>query len=134
MLKIILGVLVGFVVWSILWVGSDQILIATLGWYGAHQADFANAMANKTPFAPNITFLLMNLIRSVIISLISGYIAAAVAKENTRSTLALGVLLLAFGAMVELIAWNYLPVWYHFLFLFLLIPVTIAGGKMKKFG
>lgn len=133
MVRIILGVIVGFIVWSILWVGSDQVLIASLNWYRDHQLDFEKAMFNKTPFAPLMSVLIMHIARSVIISLISGYIAAIVANENKKSTLILGILLLLFGAGVEVWAWNYLPVWYHFVFLFLLIPVTIAGGKLKKF-
>ncbi len=133
MVRIILGVIVGFIVWSILWVGSDQVLIASLNWYRDHQLDFEKAMFNKTPFAPLMSVLIMHIVRSVIISLISGYIAAIVANENKKSTLILGILLLLFGAGVEVWAWNYLPVWYHFVFLFLLIPVTIAGGKLKKF-
>jgi len=132
MIRIILGIIVGFVVWSILWVGSDQLLIATIDWYGAHQLAFQKAMIGNTAFEPNMTVLLMNLVRSVAISFIAGFVTAVVAKENRRSTLILGIILLAFGLMVELIAWHYLPVWYHFLFLFLLIPVTMLGGRMKK--
>jgi hypothetical protein len=41
-------------------------------------------------------------------------------------------LLFLFGLMVQIVAWRYIPIWYHFLFLFLLIPVTIAGGKLRK--
>lgn len=132
MLRIVLGVIVGFIVWSILWVGSDQVLINTIAWYGDHQHGFERAMFNKEAFTPLTTVLIMNLVRSVVISLISGYLAALVANENRRTTLILGILLLLFGAMVEVIAWHYLPVWYHFLFLFLLIPVTMAGGKLRK--
>lgn len=133
MLRIILGVIVGFVVWSILWVGSDQVMIQTIGWYGDHQHAFERAMVNKEAFEPLMSILMINIVRSVIISLVSGYVAALVAAENRRSTLILGVVLLLFGAMVEVMAWNFLPVWYHLVFLVLLIPVTIAGGKMKNF-
>jgi len=132
MIRIILGVLVGFIVWSILWVGSDQVLVSTLGWYRDHQLGFQKAMFNGEPFQASTTVLIMNLVRSVIVSLISGYLAALVAGENKRSPLILGIILLLFGIMVEAIAWRYLPIWYHFLFLFLLIPVTIAGGKLRS--
>lgn len=133
MLRIILGVIVGFVVWSILWVGSDQVMIQTIGWYGEHQHAFERAMVNKEAFSPDLTVLILNIVRGVIISFISGYIAVLAAGENKKSTLYLGILLLLFGAMVEVMAWNFLPVWYHLIFLVLLIPVTIAGGKMKNF-
>ena len=132
MLRIILGVIVGFIVWSIIWIGSDQVMIGAIGWYGEHQQAFEKAMFNKTPFTPLMSVLIMNIVKSMIISLIAGYITAVVANENKRSTLILGICLLLFGVFVEVMAWNYLPVWYHFVFLFLLIPVTLAGGRMKK--
>ncbi len=131
MLRIILGVIVGFVVWTIIWVGSDQVLMGSIGWYGEHQLGFEKAMLNKTPFSPLMIVLIMNVVRGVITTLIAGYITAIVTNENKRSTLILGILLLVCGAIVEVMAWNYLPIWYHFVFLFLLIPVTIAGGKLK---
>ena len=133
MLKIVLGVIAGFVAWSILWVGSDQVLmIASPTWYGAHQLDFALAMANQMSFEADTTVLIMHIIRSIIISIISGFLAAIVAGENRRAPLILGVLLLLFGAMVEVMAWNYLPIWYHVVFLALLVPMTILGGKLKQ--
>ena len=132
MIRIILGVIAGFIAWSILWVGSDQILIATLGWYGEHQMAFQNAISGGGPFEASSTVLIMHLVRSVIISLISGYFAAVIARENRRAPLALGILLFLFGLMVQIVAWRYIPIWYHFLFLFLLIPVTIAGGRLRN--
>ena len=132
MIRIILGVIAGFIAWSILWVGSDQILIAMLGWYGEHQTAFQKAMSDGGPFEANSAVLIMHLVRSVIISLISGYLAALVAGENRRAPLALGILLFLFGLMVQIVAWRYIPIWYHFLFLFLLIPVTIAGGRLRN--
>jgi hypothetical protein len=133
MIRIILGIIAGFIAWSIIWVGSDQVLISSLDWYRQHQEGFALAMVNNAPFEANTTILIMNLVRSVITSFMAGYLAAVIAGENRRSTLILGVMLLLVGIMVEVIAWRYLPIWYHFLFLFLLIPVTVAGGKVKRF-
>src|SRR5687768_2253883 len=38
MVRLILPVVVGFAVWTVLWLGSDQMLInASKDWYGAHQ-------------------------------------------------------------------------------------------------
>lgn len=133
MLRIILGAFVGFIVWSIIWVGSDAIIMAiSPGWYAAHQTDFRVAVTGHQPFTPNTTILIMHLIRSVIVSIISGFVAAVVARENTLTTIILGVLLLAFGIFVQTLAWSYLPIWYHFTFLVLLIPTTILGGRLKK--
>jgi hypothetical protein len=133
MLRIISGVIVGFVVWSILWVGAGEVLSLILpDWYGKTSADFRAAVAAQTPYALGSGVLIWLLIQSVICSLISGYIAALIARENVKSTLLLGVLLLLFGIFVQSMHWNYMPLWYHIPFLLLLIPVTIMGGKLRK--
>lgn len=129
----VLGVIAGFVAWSIVWVGSDQVLMmASPVWYGAHQLGFEMAMTNQESFTPDTTILLMHLVRSVIISIMSGFLAAFVAGENRRTPLILGIVLLAAGLLVEVMAWNYLPIWYHLIFLALIVPMTILGGKLKQ--
>jgi uncharacterized membrane protein YeaQ/YmgE (transglycosylase-associated protein family) len=133
MLRIIAGVVIGFVVWSILWTGSDALLSAlSPGWYGRHLNEFQSAVDNRTDYTADSTMLILGLIRSVIFSLVAGYIAAAIARENVKSTVALGILLVLFGAFIQSILWNYLPLWYHIPFLLMLIPMTIAGGKLKR--
>ena len=133
MLKIVLGVIAGFVAWSVLWVGTDAVIsMASPSWYGAHQNSFAMAMGTGQPFAADTTILGMHLIRAVIITLMSAFLAAFIAGENRRAPLFLGILLLLFGIMVQAMAWNYLPLWYHLIFLGLLIPVSIIGGKIKQ--
>lgn len=133
MARIILGVIVGFVVWSFLWVGSDAISGAlSPDWYGIHQTEFEKAVNSQTPFAVDSTILILGLIRSFIFSVISGFIAALIACENSKSTIGLGILLLIAGIFVQSIFWNYVPLWYHVAFLLMLIPMTILGGKLKK--
>ena len=133
MLRMILGIIIGFIVWSILWVGSDFVLAAVSpGWYGEHHTNLEAAVNNKTAFTPDSTILIGGLIRSVIFSLISGFIAAVIARENIKTTLGLGILLLLFGIFIQSIYWNYVPLWYHISFLLLLIPMTILGGKLKN--
>jgi len=133
MLKIVLGVIAGFVAWSVLWLGSDQVLMmASPAWYGAHQTAFEFAMGTRQPFTPDVTILVMHLVRAAIISVMSGFLAAFIAGENRKAPLALGVLLLAFGLMIQIMAWNYLPIWYHGIFLAMLIPVTMIGGMLKQ--
>lgn len=131
--RIILGVIVGFVAWSILWVGGDEAFGGLLpDWYGTQKLAFEKAAFNHTPFEANSSFLIFKLLHSVVVSVISGYLAVLVAKEQSRTTLILGVLLLAVGIFFETTYWEQLPVWYHLVFLFMLIPMTIAGGKLKK--
>ena len=132
MLRVILGVVAGFIAWSILWVGSDQVMMSAIGWYGEHQRAFEKAMTNGDAFTADTTILAMHIIRSIVISIMSGFLAAIIANENRRSTLILGIILFLFGAGVEAVAWKYLPIWYHLVFLVLIIPMTILGGKLRK--
>ncbi len=133
MLRIILGVIAGFIAWSILWVGSEQVLVSMWpDWYGKHQIAFEKAVYNKEAFTPDTTILIMNLVRLTIISILSGFLAAMIAGENKRSTLVLAILLFVFGVVVTALTWAILPIWYHIVLLALLVPMTIAGGKLKK--
>jgi hypothetical protein len=133
MLKIVLGVIAGFVAWSIIWVGSDEVLkIASPMWYGAHQLGFEKAVTNGEPFTADTTILIMHLVRNAIVSIMSGFLAAFIAGENRRAPMILGIILLLVGIAVEAYAWNYAPAWYHVLFVLLLVPMTLFGGKLKQ--
>jgi hypothetical protein len=132
MIRIILAIVVGFVVWSLLWVGSDAVFSAFSDGWGKTSMDFRAAVENKTPFTLSSVVLITLLIKSFIVSIISGFITALIARENTKSTFALGILLLLFGISIQSAYWNYMPLWYHLPFLLLLIPMTLLGGKLKK--
>jgi hypothetical protein len=132
MVRIILGVIAGFIAWSILWVGSDAILSAISTDWGKTSTEFQEAAAKQTPYTLSSTVLIALLIKSFIVSIISGFVTALIARENTKSTFALGVLLLLFGIFVQVGYWNYMPLWYHIPFLILLIPMTVLGGKLRK--
>lgn len=130
--KIILGIVVGFIVWSILWVGSDAIFAVISPSWGKTSADFQAATANKTPFTLDSWIFVVLLVKSFIVSIISGYVTVLIARENLKSTVGLGILLLIFGIFIQSSVWNYMPLWYHIPFLLMLIPMTILGGKLKS--
>lgn len=133
MARTILAVIAGFIAWSILWVGSDQVIAnVSPDWWGAHQLAMERAITNQTEFTADSTILILNIVRSAIISLLSGFLAAMVAGENRRSALWLGILLLLVGIFVQTMMWNYIPIVYHLVFLALLVPMTILGGKLKS--
>ncbi len=133
MLRVILGVIIGFFVWSFLWVGSDALFSAiSPSWYGKHQNEFGQAINSQADFSVDSTILILGLFRSVLFSIIAGFITALTARENTISTFLLGILLLLFGIFIQSIFWNYVPLWYHISFLLLLIPMTVLGGKLKS--
>lgn len=122
MFKIILGAIVGFFVWSILWVGGDAILKAV-------SVNYAESAATMNFSAP---MLMIPLILSAAVSIVSGFVAASIARENTKSPLLLGILLLITGIFVQLSVWEKIPVWYHLAFWVLLIPMASLGGKLRS--
>jgi len=132
MLRIILGVIVGFIVWSIFWVGSDAVFSAISADWGKKSAEFQSAAENNIPYTIETSVLIVLLVKSFILSIISGFIAALIARENFKSTISLGILLLIFGIFIQMAYWNYMPLWYHVPFLLMLIPMTILGGKLRK--
>jgi hypothetical protein len=135
MVRIILGVIVGFIVWSIVWVGGEALLASlSPDWLGKHSLDAQKALAAGTPLesASDAGIAAINLIRSFVTSLIGGYMAALVAGEYKRSTMALGIILLIVGVMVEYMFWNLAPAWYHVLFVLGLLPLTILGGRIRR--
>ncbi len=133
MLRIIIGAIIGFVVWIILLLISDQIWLAiSPDWYGKHQIEMVATINRKMPFTADSAILIVAVARSAIFSIISGFIAALIAKERFKSTVGLGILLLAFGIFAHSMILNNVPIWYHFLILLPLIPLTIFGGSLVK--
>jgi hypothetical protein len=132
MVRIILGVIAGFFAWSIVWVGSEKILSAIWPeWYGAHQLAFEAAVNHGGQFTADTTILLMNIVRGSLVSVMSGFLVALIAGENKRSPLVLGFLLMAFGLLIVVLSWPYVPIWYHIIFTAMLLPMAIVGGKLK---
>jgi hypothetical protein len=131
MVRIVVGVVGGFVAWVIAWVGGETILSAI--WpegFGAHQRAFEAAIANGGQFTADTTLLLTHIVLASIVSVMSGFLATLIAGENIRAPFVLGFLLLAFGVLKAVMSWPYVPIWYHVIFTALLIPMTIAGGKL----
>ena len=132
MLRIILGVIAGFIVWSIVWVGMDALLSAVSpDWFGKNLNEFQNAVERHEDFMTPVSVSGYLIFQSILCSLLAGLTAATIAGRNQKTTFALGVLLLITGIFIEAAYWNYFPVWYHISFLLLLIPATMLGGRLK---
>ncbi len=130
MVRLVLGVIVGFLAWAIVWVGSEKILSAIWPEFGAHQLAFEAAVKNGGQFTADTRMLLTHIVLASIVSVMSGFLAALIARENIRAPLVLGVLLVAFGLLKAVMSWSYVPIWYHVIFTALLIPMAILGGKL----
>ncbi len=120
--RTILAVFVGFALWSLIWLGGGSVLPGLFP--GAVGANGSSA---------NTGYLLALAALSVIASLAAGYLARAIAKvSGAAPQLALGVILLLVGIAVESGYWGLLPLWYHLVFLVLLLPATLAGAWLRS--
>ena len=130
MLRIVLGVISGFIGWLIVWVGSEKILSAIWPAFGAHQRAFEEVIKNGGQFTADTTMLLTHIVLGSIVSVMSGSVAALIAGENTRAPLVLGFVLLVLGLLKAYMSWPYVPIWYHVIFTAILLPMAIIGGKL----
>jgi hypothetical protein len=119
--RMILAVLVGAAVWAMLWVGGAQ----------AAQAAFPELLQASQPVT-HTGALAGYVLYSVLLSILAGYVTATVAsRDPMRAVWALAVVQLALGIGIEVSAWNLAPAWYHLVFLALLVPATVYGGRLR---
>ena len=118
MVRLILAFIVAPVVWGVVMFGGTLLI--------------GMVFPDVQPAGPfPIGYLVLALVGSVIYSVVSGMAAAAVAGgDATRAGLVAGVALLLVGVGVQAGSWDLLPVWYHLVFLALLIPAAVVGARL----
>lgn len=118
--RAILAVVAGAVLWAVLWVGGTAGASAALG------------LAPGEPVTHTGT-LLGYIAYSVVLSLLAGYVAAALADSSEPMTPVwwLAGLQLVLGILFEVSAWTMTPVWYHLVFLALVVPAVVLGGYLR---
>lgn len=118
MLMNILAVIAGFALWSILWLGGNP-LVARL-FPGALKEDGSL----RHPGA-----LVALLVFAALVSVAAGYVVPLV-SAGANLPLILGAILLLVGILVQRQYWALMPVWYHLIFLALLVPATLYGASL----
>jgi hypothetical protein len=121
-LRIILGAIAGLVAWAVVVTAFDIILRKS--W-----VDYA--LVEKS-LAFTLPMMMARLSESAVSSVLSGFVAALVAKERTKSPLAAGVVLLALFLPAHISIWHKLPVWYHLTFFTSLPLLSLAGGLLTR--
>ena len=116
----VLAVLAGAVVWAVLWVGGTALLPAV----------FPRLVEPGAPITA--TGILVGLIvYGVILSVLAGWTTGRLAaSEPLRHAAILAVIQLALGIRFETSAWDLTPIWYHLVFLALIVPATVYGGRL----
>lgn len=121
MMRSVVAVLAGTALWSVLWIGFG------LGM----QAAFPETI-QPDRYLGHLPTLLGYLAASTAFSVIAGYVTAlAAGKRPVGHAVAAGIVLVVLGIGFEASYWNLLPVWYHLVFLALLLPGNVVGGIMR---
>jgi len=133
MIRIILGVVAGFIAWLIVWIGSEKIIGAIWPAFSVNQKAFEEVVKNgpgASGFTADTPMLLAQLILGLAVSLLAGILSALIAGENSRAPMVVGILLLLMGIAKAVMSWQYVPLWYHIVFTAILLPLAIVGGKL----
>ncbi|HEX6882059.1 MAG TPA: hypothetical protein VF530_01700 [Planctomycetota bacterium] len=119
-MRTFLALLLGFALWSALWVGGHQAALSA--WPSLY--DEGGIPRASATYAGYLVF-------SVLCSLLAGGLARLVAAQGSRAVLVLGLLLVGVGIGFQASVWSQEPLWYHLVFLGLLLPATLAGGRRR---
>lgn len=115
------AVLAGAAVWAVLWISGNAGLTSALP-----------EIATPGQRLEHVPVLLGLIAYSVALSVLAGFTTAAVkGRDPMGAVKALAGLQLLLGIGFEVSSWALLPVWYHVVFLALLVPATLWGGSLK---
>jgi|SRR5688572_10698798 len=119
--RVTLAVLAGASVWALLW---------NAGTLGA-QAALPDLMPAGQPVT-NLGVLLSLIVYGAMLSVLAGYTTAGAAGKYPDPALKiLAALQFTLGLVFEISFWSLTPVWYHVVFLALVIPATLYGGSLR---
>lgn len=120
MLRAVIGVIVGYAVWTVIWLGGGAVFFGRL-------AESVTARERYEAVGPLVGLLAL----SIACSLAGGMVCGLISRGRTHgASMVLATLLLVTGIGVQAGVWSLMPVWYHLVFLVLLIPVTMLGGML----
>jgi|GEM_PF-326784 len=118
-IRSIFAVLAGNFLWTVMWIGSNAIMS------GVNPSVYEGRVED-------VGVLSLTILRSVIFSIIAGYLTAWIAQwGEIKHAVALGILQLTFGIVVSAQTFNVLPMWYHIIFNLLLMPGNVLGGWLR---
>ncbi len=114
------AVVAGVVLWGVLWNGGTAGLMA------------AGVTTAGEPIT-GVGVLLGLIAYSAVLSVVAGWVTAAIkgGPDPMGAVKALAAVNLLIGIAVEVMYWSLMPAWYHIVFLALVVPMTLVGGRMK---
>lgn len=120
MLNTVLVIVAGFIIWSVVWLGGNQVVTRF----------FPGAVA-KDGSTKHAGFLLALIAFSLVASLAAGYGVQWIAEDGSiNPQFILGVVLVLVGIAIQRQYWKLMPLWYHLAFLILIIPTVLYGATL----
>jgi hypothetical protein len=117
----VVAVVAGAMLWAVLWIGGTQVV-----------ASVYPALFVAGEPVTNTGVLLGLIAYGVVLSVLAGYATASVAVvDRMRAVWWLAGVQLVLGIGFEVSAWRLTPVWYHVVFLMLLVPAILYGGRLR---
>ena len=120
MIRAILGVIVGYAVWTAIWLGGNSLFFG-------EASEVVGAGERYAEVMPLLGVILLSVVCSLVAGLVAAWIACTRAQ---RAAMVLGILLLVTGIGVQMTVWSLMPLWHHLIFLLLVVPVTLAGARL----
>lgn len=115
------AVAVGALFWAALW---------NLGMFTARMV-FPGIIDPQLPVT-HTGALVAFVLYSAVLSVLAGYITAAVGGAKPMGSVwVLACIQLVLGIAFEAAFWHMTPLWYHLVFLALIVPATVWGGRLR---
>ena len=122
MTRAILGVIAGYATWTVLWLGGNNLLFAE----ATRVVGEGQAYTAAGPLFGVIAL-------SVVCSIVAGVVTAKIAQAKAGgAVIVMALLLLLTGIGVQVGVWALMPVWYHLMFLALIVPVVLFSGRLAR--
>ena len=106
MMRTILAIIAGYVLWTVLWLGGSAAIAAA----------FPDAFPEGGAISATVPLLLI-LGLSIVCSFAAGIMATKLASDTARAVWIMAILLLLTGIGVQAATWSQMPVWFHIPFL-----------------
>ena len=122
MLRSILAVIAGIVVWMVTAFGTDMIVFRL----------FPQLIDSTRQRVENVPLLFFILSYCLAYSVLGGYVTGTIARRReVLHAFVLGLLQLAMGTAATAANWETAPAWFHVGLLVMLVPANVAGGQWR---
>jgi hypothetical protein len=122
MVRSILAVITGVVTWMVVATLINFMIRALLPGY----------LAAEPTMSFTLAMMFARLGLAVVTSIIAGFAAAAVARDNMIAVYILAALLVVCFLPIHYKLWSKFPLWYHAFFLITLAPLVLLGALMQR--